>query len=557
MENINDDNNILKSNEFIMECFNMLLGKPENNKALKKQKILAEYLLSNMDKFEMTNINKNLVKLLRIVCTSHKQYESEPGNILFDDFSISQDLISEFKNEILNITSYVQEDEIERLRLEGFIKLAKSKLSGITIKNKIEDMVMDLSKIISEDSTDDILEKYEKIIQKEYIAIIDDYKRSNADENEIIISTGNDKNEKEIVDEITHLSELSRNKKKVSSGYEVMDSTLGSGFEAGRVYIFGGKPGLGKSALLLNFLVNYGSAISKLKRDRNKNKAIVYITLENDMVETSERLIRITTKYQYSLKSISNDEIINISSALMSKFTKVIYIKYLYPYTTSTTDLFMYLDKVNQEYEIDAIYVDYLNLISSSEKTIKNKKLEKRHELGMVTAESKVISKRFGCPIIIPTQLNTSGYDTIPPTMKNIDESRQVAQNADFVGLLFEVPSNIIPPDILYKYANGKIIGINIDKNRDGRKDIVFYNFNQNIYRFEELDQVSIKKLKTIVLQQAYPNKQNGNNQNQYQNNNQRKQYIPNNQQQLPHQEHLNDSDFFSQSTKMINSYSK
>jgi replicative DNA helicase len=180
------------------------------------------------------------------------------------------------------------------------------------------------------------------------------------------------------------------------------------------------------------------------------------------------------------LKEMSQKERDFILSNL--KMENNIIIKYMVPYETTTSDIFIYLSKLSEQYKILAIYVDHISLLAS-----KDKIQERRHDLGRASAELRTAAKQFFCPVIVAAQLNTGGYKGIP-TQANLDESRQIAQNADFVGLLFEQPVsvdtastqiNFLTPDIKY-------VGLNIDKNRNGKTGIIYFSFMGSVFRFVE-----------------------------------------------------------------------
>lgn len=492
-----NQNELTPSNEFIEESICLLIERPEDNDTLRKQKIFAKFLINKLLNEEKSiNFDPELKNIMEIICKKHIENENIPGHIIFDESDLNQNLAKLYE-ERLNQFKECKRIILSNDKITNFIKFAKNKIQSLTVIDDVNNMVSELSKLSAETLQSDAVDKFEKIIQQYYIKVVDN--KLLEEENQIIISKKSI--QKNIIQTVSSMAVA---RTKISSGFKKLDELLnGNGFESTRIYVFGGKPGLGKSALLMNFLVNntkmndtHDSSIV-FKRDKlDKEDAIVYITLENDIVETTERLARIITKSEVKISNLDNSSLLNIQSKIDEVLNKNIILKYMQPYNTTTMDIFLYIDQIEQRYNIKTIYIDYLNLVSS----VQSKRgIEKRHELGMVTAELKILAKRFNCPVIIPTQLNTAGYEGIP-SMRNLDESRQIAQNSDFIGLLFEIPINKISNNFLSKINLHKnklygkdysLIGINIDKNRNGGKDLIVLHYTSGLFKFSDISEIT------------------------------------------------------------------
>jgi replicative DNA helicase len=450
-------------NTLIEYICKFLVAKPLTTTAKTKQKMLAQLVLANKNYIDVSI--PGLKDLIVEITELHSAHFSQPGDVIFDNINKAK-----FENANIVLDSV---GEISSSDLDSIMKQFRNRIVAVKVLKETENLQSKLDTLTDLPSYDQIVSSYETIITSAYIDIVE----SKVQTEEVnLANLGSDSNS------LQTLIELAKEQSSIPTNFKLLSSHLHSnGFESGRLYVFGGKPGLGKSSLLLNFLVqNANTKKSALGVSGQRETAFVYITLENDIVETSERIIRIMTGKDIDLKEMSQKERDFILSNL--KMENNIIIKYMVPYETTTSDIFIYLSKLSEQYKILAIYVDHISLLAS-----KDKIQERRHDLGRASAELRTAAKQFFCPVIVAAQLNTGGYKGIP-TQANLDESRQIAQNADFVGLLFEQPVsvdtastqiNFLTPDIKY-------VGLNIDKNRNGKTGIIYFSFMGSVFRFVE-----------------------------------------------------------------------
>ncbi|MEM3827980.1 MAG: DnaB-like helicase C-terminal domain-containing protein [Conexivisphaerales archaeon] len=451
-------------NTLIEYVCRFLIAKPINSVAKTKQKILAQLILTNTR--YITTTVPDLKDLLTEIVTLHSQHIFQSGDAIVDS-------INKTKFESL---SFIFKDpgDISGSELDSIMKQFRNRIIAAKILEETQEIQKKLDDLENKPSYDQIVKDYEEIITNAYISLVD----SKVDTEEInLLDISNESN-----NSLQNLIELAKDQGAIPTNYKILNSYLHSGgFESGRIYVFGGKPGLGKSSMLLNLLVQNSLMPKKQLGVSDKSEsAFVYITLENDIVETSERIIRIITGKDLDLKQMSSKERDFILTNL--KLENNMLIKYMIPYDTTTSDIFIYLSKIAEQYKILGVYVDHLSLMVSKEKT-----LERRHDLGRATSELRTAAKKFACPVIVAAQLNTGGYKGIP-TIANLDESRQIAQNADFVALLFEqeIDVNTVSTQVNMLVPDIKYIGLNIDKNRNGRSGIIYYTFNGSVFRFSE-----------------------------------------------------------------------
>ena len=218
-------------------------------------------------------------------------------------------------------------------------------------------------------------------------------------------------------------------RKKLATGMQGLNDMLGGGFESGRVYIFFGLPGEGKSTIILNIMYQ----LKKYNRDYvckdpTKKPCIVLLTMENSVEETIERLFGMATDREkmteFDVNSVismlrndgeltlSNDNPIDI--IIKYKPTNSVDCGYLYTLTDDLED---------QGYEVIAMFQDYIGRIKSTQHLS-----DARLEYGAVTDDFKVYAQLKDIPVISVSQLNRDAS-------KRIDDGRHSSKN-DLVRLL-------------------------------------------------------------------------------------------------------------------------
>jgi replicative DNA helicase len=449
-----------------------LLARATNPDQIQKQKKLAKpisvFLKSVSLPKDLQEYKNFLLELVKL----HNQHKTISGRLLLQEINL--DKYETIKRLISEIPDDFPYDEID-----DFIDLLMVKAHAEEIKRTTNKLIDSFAKYPSM-SDHEIVDNYKSIIISEYLKIIE-YNN----DTDVLEFDPNDIDK--LFDTIDILNTQAENKLKIPSGYPYLDEFLNGGFEAGRIYLFGSPPGMGKSTLMLNFVTNMASTkFTKKMLQSTKPPAIIYVTLENEPLETYERIARMITKTPLRIRDLSPQQKEDLKQHLLDKIKTKFIIHYEKP-GSNISNLITSISTYAETHRIVAIFIDYLDLLHYDLANIK----EKRHELGAITFTLKLLGKTYKCPVISPTQLNTAGYpDKFSkkisiPTMKNLDESRQKAQNADFVGLMFPIHRDFIPHKLAAFYDKegyDTFFGINIDKNRDGKTGMITGVANFNIY---------------------------------------------------------------------------
>jgi archaellum biogenesis ATPase FlaH len=209
------------------------------------------------------------------------------------------------------------------------------------------------------------------------------------------------------------IERLQSPRNRLQTGSQAINELLGGGFEAARAFLFFGLPGVGKSVVLLNiceWLRNHNKVVPK---DPTARPAILYITQENSLAETLERLFNMTVTAD-ELSNYTPEEVVHLLRTkggfkLTTKDDIDFIIKYYDDKEISTVDIYSIIEDIEDTgREVIALVHDYIERIRSSANLP-----DLRLELAQVANDYAVLSKRLQIPVIGAGQINRKGSDTI------------------------------------------------------------------------------------------------------------------------------------------------
>ena len=219
----------------------------------------------------------------------------------------------------------------------------------------------------------------------------------------------------------TLIDDINSVERHIPSKWEWLDNNLGGGFlEAGKsLYVFAGETNIGKSIFLGNIAHNIA----------HEGKNVLLVTLEMSELLYARRICTNVTKVP--MKELAGNTPA-IKQAISEEKGKI-FIKEFPPSTITPNQLKGFIKKFQEQgIELDAIVLDYLNLMNS---TMGNNSYER---IKHVTEQVRAMSYLFNCPIISATQLNRAGFDTDNPDLATISESIGLAATADVICSIFQ-----------------------------------------------------------------------------------------------------------------------
>jgi replicative DNA helicase len=292
-------------------------------------------------------------------------------------------------------------------------------------------LIKDLDKNYNIDELTSNTEKFlrEKAVYHTMLEVVDDINKNNVDTSNILnkfekacnISLATNIGLDLLEDTSVIIDDLTNEEKYISSKWKWLDKKLGGGFlENGRsLYVFAGETNIGKSIFLGNAAINMAS----------QGKTVLLVTLEMPELIYAKRLCTNITKIPlYQLKSETTTLFQQLQEYKNENTNAKIIIKEFPPSSITCNHLKAFIKKiVNKGIKIDALVVDYINLIHS---TIGNNTYERvKH----VTEQLRALSYVFNFPIVSATQLNRAGYDISDPGLNTLSESMGLGHTADVI----------------------------------------------------------------------------------------------------------------------------
>ena len=233
----------------------------------------------------------------------------------------------------------------------------------------------------------------------------------------------------------------------IATPWDEFNERLG-GLAGGRVYVFGGRPGAGKSMAAINIAAEaaiHGGhkvlVVSKEMPTVDVTGRILARGAEVNLKEISSRALTRTSrdKIESYIASVGNPELTvdarprRLSGVLALARTQA------------------------ARRGLDLLVVDYLQLVKTDTPA-----RTREQEVAAVSIEMKALALELGCVVVLPAQLNRGSTQRIDPrpTMSDLRDSGQIEQDADVVTLLHRERNEKGEP-------TGKITFI-VDKNRHG-----------------------------------------------------------------------------------------
>lgn len=203
------------------------------------------------------------------------------------------------------------------------------------------------------------------------------------------------------------------------TGIRRLNTILSPGFMSKRLYLFLAFPGKGKSMLLLYAALSIRRYNKIQTKDPDKRPAILFLTLENDIAETIERIYNMSVDNDdirnYTPKQIKNRLRKEGHLGLSESNNIDIIIKEYKNRELDTNDLYTIINDLSDDgVETIALIVDYIKRIRPSERADGDEK----KELKNISNELKEIAKFYDLPVITAQQLNRSSATVVDSALQ-------------------------------------------------------------------------------------------------------------------------------------------
>ncbi|NDG29117.1 hypothetical protein EB118_03330 [bacterium] len=337
--------------------------------------------------------NKDIKNIFKVIKDFYLSRGTKPNNTEIKTHLTTDELKTSFKNAVQNIKDFDKNLNADELN-ENTETFLREKAVYTTMLEVVDDI--NKSKV----DTASILNKFEKACN---------------------ISLATNIGLDLLEDVNTIIQDLNSEEKYISSKWKWLDKKIGGGFlENGRsLYVFAGETNIGKSIFLGNAAINMAS----------QGKTVLLVSLEMPELIYAKRLCTNITKIPFHhLRAESSTLYQQLQEYKNENSESRIIIKEFPPSSITCNHLKAFIKKLtNKGIKIDALVVDYINLIHS---TLGNNTYERvKH----VTEQLRALSYVFNFPVISATQLNRSGYDISDPGLNTLSESMGLGHTADVI----------------------------------------------------------------------------------------------------------------------------
>jgi replicative DNA helicase len=236
----------------------------------------------------------------------------------------------------------------------------------------------------------------------------------------------------------------------ISSGFNELDR-LTNGFNKGELIIVAARPGMGKTTLALNFMLE---AVKQ-------NKRVLMYSIEMMAVELGLKLVSNISNIdgdRISRGKLTDEEYIGIHNKTSSIINSG-----LINIDADTSELFSIKSlakKLNHKAKLDMIIIDYMQLISGGDK--ENKQQNREQQISYISRSLKALAKELDIPIICLSQLSRAveSRGNKRPMLSDLRESGAIEQDANKVIFIYR--------DGYYNKNNDSSTEIIVAKNRNG-----------------------------------------------------------------------------------------
>ncbi|MBO4618746.1 MAG: replicative DNA helicase [Victivallales bacterium] len=214
----------------------------------------------------------------------------------------------------------------------------------------------------------------------------------------------------------------------LATGYDVLDRAMTGGLKPGMLFILAARPAIGKTALALNMATNIAL------RSGNKTPIGIF-SLEMTAQQLMLRLIaaeaRVSINNWATETNAPQGDLDAVRNACISLRQTDILID-----DTGAIDILELRAKARRmkdQYDIQALFIDYLQLITINS----NSNANRENDVARISGALKGLAKELNIPIVCLAQVNRKAEEGDgKPKLSTLRESGAIEQDADVVALL-------------------------------------------------------------------------------------------------------------------------
>jgi replicative DNA helicase len=260
--------------------------------------------------------------------------------------------------------------------------------------------------------------------------------------------------------DIEHARDADGSMRGVPSGFTALDR-LTSGWQKSDLIILAARPSMGKTAFALNMARNVAVEF---------NRPVAFFSLEMSAVQLVTRLISSETELR-SEKLKKGDLEGYEWQQLTDKISNLVEAKMFIDDTPALSifELRAKCRRLKQQHDIQMVFIDYLQLMTSGGENRGNRE----QEISQISRSLKALAKELDVPVLALSQLSRA-VETRPgqakrPILSDLRESGAIEQDADLVLFIYRAeyykidvfedgtPTQGVSEIIIAKHRNGSV----------------------------------------------------------------------------------------------------
>lgn len=275
-----------------------------------------------------------------------------------------------------------------------------------------------------------------------------------------------------VMEELANLRNSKDGVTGIRTGYEDLDK-ITNGFQRGDLIILAARPSMGKTAFALN--------IALRSAERNPG-AVAIFSLEMPAEALMRRMLSAKSEIEGNkLRTgfLKNEEMNRLNETANEMSGAHLFIDD--SAVVKMPDIFSKCRKLKSEKGLDLVVIDYLQLISSTNKRSGD---NRQQEVSDISRSLKALARELEVPVIALSQLSRGVESRTDkrPMMSDLRESGAIEQDADIIMFLYR--EDYYEKDEEKKAADQVDTEIDIQKHRNGAVGKLHLQFQKTINAF-------------------------------------------------------------------------
>lgn len=248
-----------------------------------------------------------------------------------------------------------------------------------------------------------------------------------------------------------------------STGIDALDKILRGGLERQEVLVFGGRPGMGKTTLMLNML---NKCILQGRQNLVLSLEMSYKDLRTKILSLNTGIPMFAIEEPWRMTASQKERVAEVAGSMFMNHQNNAH--FIDDPRISLDELQALATKMKHGRGLDVLWVDYLQLLSGDGEN-------RNQELTKISRQFKIMARSLDIAVVLLVQLNrgVEARENKRPRMSDIRDSGGIEQDADKIVFLYR--DEYYNPDSVENKGLAEAI---IAKNRRGRDGKIEMRFD-------------------------------------------------------------------------------